>query len=130
MQEALDRMPQDYWTAEVQQRVSATISDRADNMATFKPGVSTIFLVFSTSSTNRVWQLPLYRYLQAELEPLLRSIIGDSGMSQIVRLQLARMSPGSQIHPHVDNGDWAAKCVLMIHERNVDLCLLIHRSDP
>lgn len=104
-------MPQDWWDPEVQHTVNADIGGREQNLANTKPGVHTMFLLFSTREADRIWELPLYRYFQPELDNVVRAILGPSAMQNIVRLQLAQMTPGAQIRPHRDAGKWAQTCV-------------------
>ena len=103
-------MPDAWWRDREQARVSAVISDRERNVAAFKPGVDTIYLLFSTASASRVWQLPLYEALRPALEPLLVHVLGARGLRGIVRCQLARMNPGARIAVHADRGKWAQMC--------------------
>ena len=81
------------------------------NLKATKPGVNTMFLIFSTRTADRIWELPLYRHFQAELDALLEATIGRDAMSNIVRLQLAQMTAGAHIKPHRDAGPWAKMCV-------------------
>ena len=103
-------MPQEWWDAEEQLKVSARIGGREQNLASTKPGVNTMFLIFSTREYDRIWELPLYRYFQAELDRVLEAVIGQDGMRNIVRLQMAEMTAGAHIKPHRDSGPWAQEC--------------------
>jgi hypothetical protein len=110
VQERLAAMPQEWWEAEVQGQVNAAIGGRESNLKSTKPGVNTMFLIFSTRSADRIWQLPLYGHFQAQLEPLLRAAIGPVAMRNIVRLQMAQMTAGAHIKKHRDAGPWAHMC--------------------
>ena len=110
VQEKLASMPQEWWDAEVQHTVSADIGGRERNLHNTKPGVQTMFLLFSTRDADRIWELPLYAYFKDEIEPLLKATIGSDALPNIVRLQLARMTNGAHIRPHRDAGAWAQRC--------------------
>jgi hypothetical protein len=103
-------MPDVWWDPVEQSKVSAVIADREDNLSKIKPGVRTMFLIFSSRSTDIVWELPLYHYFQSVLDPILEALLGKSSMQNIIRLQLAQMTPGAHIKPHRDTGPWAEKC--------------------
>ena len=105
-------MPQDWWEPGTQSGVNAAIGGRESNLKSTKPGVNTMFLLFSTREADRIWELPLYRHFQAQLEPLLRAAIGADAMQNIVRLQMAQMTPGAHIKKHRDAGPWARMCAL------------------
>ena len=100
--------------------MSATIGGREQNLMATKPGVNTMFLIFSTRDYDRIWELPLFRYFQPELERALASVIGRDAFSHIVRLQMAQMTAGAHIKPHRDSGPWARECAL--------LPLTVHRT--
>lgn len=103
-------MPTDWWDPDVQATVSAVIADREKNLNAIKPGVQTMFLIFSSRTYDRVWELPLYTtYFKQSLEPLVEALIGRESMSNIIRLQLARMTPGAHIKAHRDTGPWASE---------------------
>jgi hypothetical protein len=104
-------MPPEWWDPSEQQKVSAKIADREDNLAKIKPGVRTMFLIFSTRTADRVWELPLYNWFAPVLDPVLRSILGPDSLKNIIRLQLAQMTSGAHIKSHKDTGRWAQKCV-------------------
>lgn len=110
LQEALAGMPIDWWDPETQSKVSAVIADREKNLNAIKPGVQTMFLIFSSRTYDRIWELPLYTtYFKETLEPLVEALIGRESMSNIIRMQLARMNPGAHIKGHRDTGPWASK---------------------
>lgn len=102
-------MDPSWWEDEVQRKVSAIVADRDDKLKLLKPGVSTLFTVFSTWKADRIWQTPLYAHFQPELNDLLASIVGTGTLQNIVRAQFARMVPGAKILPHADRGDWSSK---------------------
>ena len=103
-------MPQEWWQSGTQATVNAVLSGREQNLANTKPGVNTMFLIFSTRDTDRIWELPLYEYFRPQLDPILRGLMGRDVLPKIVRLQLAQMTPGAHIRPHRDSGAWAQKC--------------------
>eukprot|EP00892_Ulva_mutabilis_P005366 jgi/Ulvmu1/3200/UM015_0241.1 len=106
---ALATMPVEWWDPDVQATVSAVIADREKNLNAIKPGVQTMFLIFSSRTYDRIWELPLYTsYFKKTLEPLIEALIGRDAMSNIIRLQLARMTPGAHIKGHRDTGPWAS----------------------
>jgi hypothetical protein len=109
LKDRIDSMPKEWWDAEAQKAVSAEIDGREQNLQSTKPGVSTIFLLFSTRDADRVWHLPLYSYFKKQLEPVVRAVLGEDAMDNIVRLQFALMAPGSHIRPHRDAGLWAKR---------------------
>lgn len=101
-------MPIEWWDPDVQATVSAVIADREKNLNAIKPGVQTMFLIFSSRTYDRVWELPLYTtYFKETLEPILEALIGPESIKNIIRLQLARMTPGAHIKGHRDTGPWA-----------------------
>ncbi|GLC58284.1 hypothetical protein PLESTB_001341600 [Pleodorina starrii] len=100
-------MPDDMWTPERQRRENAAVDGRKDNMNKFKPGVEALYMVFSDQSTEHVYRFPYYDYFKSAVEPLLEQIVGKEDMGKVVRLQFARMKPGSQIKPHQDMGGYA-----------------------
>lgn len=110
MQDKLADMPQEWWQPEVQHTVNADIGGREQNLANTKPGVHTMFLIFSTREADRIWELPLYSYFQPELDAVVQALFGAEKMHNIVRLQLAQMTPGAHIRPHRDAGSWAQMC--------------------
>lgn len=110
MQRKLSEMPPEWWDPVEQAKVSATIADREDNLAKIKPGVRTMFLIFSSRSADHVWELPLYQYFAPALDPILHATLGPDSMKNIVRLQLAQMTAGAHIKLHRDTGPWAQKC--------------------
>lgn len=111
VQAKLSEMPALWWDPVEQAKVSAVIADREDNLSKIKPGVRTMFLIFSSRTTDIVWELPLYHYFKPVLDPILEATLGKNTMKNIVRLQLAQMNPGAHIKPHRDTGPWAQKCV-------------------
>lgn len=110
LQKKLAEMPGLWWDPEEQAKVSAVIADREENLTKIKPGVSTMFLIFSSRNADVVWELPLYHYYQAVLDPILEALLGKNAMKNIIRLQLAQMNPGAHIKPHRDSGPWAETC--------------------
>jgi hypothetical protein len=111
LQDRLGNMPSDWWLPDVQHIVSANIANRESNLAAVKPGVNTMFLLFSTRNADRIWHLPLWDYFKDTVEPLLDATIGPEAKANVVRLQLAQMTPGAVIKPHKDQGPWAEMCV-------------------
>jgi hypothetical protein len=103
----LEAMPPDWWDPKSQVVVNANIDGREKNLASTKPGVASIYLLFSTRSADRVWQLPLYSYFEKELLPVVTAMVGSDALQNILRLQLALMRPQSHIRPHRDTGEWA-----------------------
>lgn len=112
VQKRLAEMPTQWWDPAEQEKVSAVIADREENLTKIKPGVRTMFLIFSSRTTDVVWELPLHHYYQAALDPILEALLGRDAMKNIIRLQLAQMSPGAHIKPHRDSGPWAQTCAL------------------
>jgi hypothetical protein len=110
MQAKLAAMPQAWWLPDRQRAVNAQIGGREVNLNRTKPGVNTMFLIFSTRRADRIWELPLFRYFKHELEMLLSAVIGKDALRNIVRLQMAQMTAGAHIKPHRDAGPWAQKC--------------------
>jgi hypothetical protein len=100
----------EWWDPVAQGKVSAVIADREKNLNSIKPGVNTMFLLFSSRNADRVWELPLYKHYAPVLEPLMEALIGADAMANIIRLQLARMTPGAHIKSHRDSGPWAEQC--------------------
>lgn len=49
-------IPEDMWGHAAQQRDNAIVTGRADNMNRFKPGVDSIYLIFSDQSTKNVFR--------------------------------------------------------------------------
>lgn len=110
LQARLAEMPSIWWDPPEQATVSAVIADREDNLEKIKPGVRTMFLIFSSRTTDIVWELPLYHYYQSVLDPILEALLGKNAMKNIIRLQLAQMNAGAHIKPHRDTGPWAQTC--------------------
>ncbi|KAG2444762.1 hypothetical protein HXX76_001506 [Chlamydomonas incerta] len=100
-------MPDDMWTPERQRRENAAVDGRKDNMAKFKPGVEALYMVFSDQSTEHVYRFPYYDYFKEAIEPILEKVVGKADMNKVVRLQFARMKPGSEIKLHKDMGGYA-----------------------
>lgn len=85
---------------------NAPISFRSSNIKDFKPGVETIFMVYSNNGATVTHQFPLFfEYLPILEETIFKPL--NINKDRIVRLQLAKMSKGARINPHVDKGDWA-----------------------
>ncbi|GIL43818.1 hypothetical protein Vafri_1420 [Volvox africanus] len=107
-------MPDDMWTPERQRRENAAIDGRKDNMNKFKPGVEALYMVFSDQSTEHVYRFPYYDYFKSAIEPILEQVVGKEDVNKVVRLQFARMKPGTEIKPHQDMGGYA-KAAHRIH---------------
>ncbi|GIL81892.1 hypothetical protein Vretimale_1469 [Volvox reticuliferus] len=100
-------MPDEMWSPERQRRENAAVDGRKDNMNKFKPGVEALYMVFSDQSTEHVYRFPYYDYFKSAIEPLLEQIVGKEDVNKVVRLQFARMKPGTEIKPHQDMGGYA-----------------------
>lgn len=111
MQSKLEAMPQEWWLPEEQSKVNAQIRGREKNLINTKPGVNTMFLIFSTREFDRIWELPLFHYFKAELDVVLEAVLGKDAFPNIVRLQMAQMTARAHIRFHRDTGPWAVKFV-------------------
>lgn len=85
---------------------NAEISFRNNNVEKFKPGVETIFLMFSDGKARNTYRFPwFYEYLPVLTETVFKPLNIDP--RQIARLQFAKMGKGASILPHSDRGAWA-----------------------
>jgi len=109
LQRKIATMPLEYWDNGYQQQHNAFVHGRDSNMDKFKPGVGALFLVFSDSGASHSYRFPFYDYFKQEMEALVRQVVGERGMRRMVRLQFARMPPGTLIHMHRDMGGYALK---------------------
>ncbi|KAG2501830.1 hypothetical protein HYH03_000329 [Edaphochlamys debaryana] len=107
LKERIVNMPEDMWTTARQRKENAAVDGRKDNMNKFKPGVEALVMVFSDQSTEHVYRFPYYDYFKDLIEPILEQIVGRDDMLKVVRLQFARMKPGSTIKVHKDMGGYA-----------------------
>ncbi|GFH23738.1 Asp_Arg_hydrox domain-containing protein, partial [Haematococcus lacustris] len=53
-------------------KLNAVLKGREDNMAQFKPGVRSMYLIFSDQSTAHAYHFPYYQYFQQEVQPLMQ----------------------------------------------------------
>mmetsp|Transcript_16518 Transcript_16518/g.20185 ORF Transcript_16518/g.20185 Transcript_16518/m.20185 type:complete len:345 (-) Transcript_16518:184-1218(-) len=101
------------------------IGARDANLSKFKPGVETILLIFSTRDGHHIYHLPWMQnnHLNGQWKKiLLKTILNPLGipLKKVVRMQIAKMTPGSDIRPHSDRGEW------MSHTHRVHIPLLTH----
>jgi len=103
--------PDSIWGAEVQRRDNAYLEGRAGNMEMVKPGVESIHLIFSDGELTgdvTAYRFPFYERYAEHLDRILDSVLGaDKG--NVIRLQLARMKPGTVINHHQDDGAWVRR---------------------
>jgi len=108
--DALRAEPDSIWSEDEQRRTNAWLDGRSANMEQIKPGVQSIHLIFSDGKVNKqegaVYQFPYYKRYSQYLDPILDAVLGPADKSKILRLQLARMNPGSVINRHQDSGSW------------------------
>lgn len=109
VQAAFIRSGDAIWHQEEQKRSNAFFAGRGANMAAFKPGVEAAHLIFSDRQGTKVFQFPWFHRFAALVEPLVDQVIGRRDSSNIIRMQFARMRPGTRIKPHRDSGLWAMK---------------------
>ncbi|KXZ44217.1 hypothetical protein GPECTOR_71g578 [Gonium pectorale] len=108
LRERVLSMDDDMWNPlAASARTNAGIDGRKDNMNKYKPGVEALYMVFSDQSTENVYRFPYYEYFKDVVEPLIEQIVGKEDMNKVVRLQFARMKPGSEIKAHKDMGGYA-----------------------
>lgn len=103
--------PDSIWTAEQQKRENAYLEGRASNMEMVKPGVESIHLIFSDGDlmgTVTAYRFPYYQRYAQYLDPILEDVLG-SDRTNVIRLQLARMKPGTVINHHQDDGAWVKR---------------------
>lgn len=93
---------------EKQRKTNAWLSGRERNLHNVKPGVSSIHLIFSDQDGDDVYEFPWYYEgpIGKLIEPILDQILGED-VRNIIRVQLARMPPGSTIRKHVDVGGYS-----------------------
>ena len=93
------------------QSTNAKHSGRDSNMQQFKPNVDTIFFIFSDRKAVQIFEYPWYKKWKDVLHPLLQPVFEAYGLGEkcIVRLQLAKMNPGSIIRVHSDRGMWVKR---------------------
>ena len=85
---------------------NAFLSERDDVMNRFKPGVRDIKFTFSDISAQNSFWFPWYFKFEKVLTPIIDHVLGANMTNHIARMQLARMSDGAQIKPHIDSGGW------------------------
>eukprot|EP00775_Hariotina_reticulata_P013388 gene13388-13515_t len=108
LQARLLQIPDAMWTQDVQAVQNVVMTGRTSNMERFKPGVEGMVLVFSDNLGQVVYEFPFYEVFRTELEPLLLEVLGPRDTANIIRVQLARMQPGtSDIKMHQDSGGYA-----------------------
>lgn len=104
----LSSLGDEAWRYDHQAVHNAVMAGRHDVMERFKPGVESIVLIFSDRDANEVYEFPFYSRMAHALEPLLVEVLGSADVGNIIRLQLARMMPGtSDIKLHQDTGGYA-----------------------
>ncbi|KAK9811643.1 hypothetical protein WJX72_007577 [[Myrmecia] bisecta] len=99
--------PAKVWSAEVQRAQNAKVHGRDQNLDKYKPGVEHMHLVFSDQDGEKVYQFPWYTTYQDQIEPLLHQVVGAGDTDKIIRMQFARMPPGTQIRIHRDLGGYS-----------------------
>jgi hypothetical protein len=101
-------LPDADWEEAGQRASNAWLAGREGNLAAFKPGATTIHLVFSDQAGETVFEYP---WLTARFAPLLAPLLDDllgADVRNIIRMQLARMPAGGSIKRHVDKGGYSA----------------------
>jgi hypothetical protein len=101
-------LPDADWEEAGQRASNAWLAGREGNLAAFKPGATTIHLVFSDQAGETVFEYP---WLAARFAPLLAPLLDDLlgvDVRNIIRMQLARMPAGGSIKRHVDKGGYSA----------------------
>ena len=105
------------------QEGNAQFVGRSSNIAKFKPGVATIYLMFSDRSANTFYSFPFEKRFHAAVYPILEHLIAPALRSSslanasstrnllhhICRMQLSHMSGNATIATHADKGNWAKK---------------------
>eukprot|EP00798_Chlamydomonas_sp_ICE-L_P024239 gene24239-9838_t len=107
LKEVMLRLPDKMWDEIASAATNALAQGREGNMAAFKPGCGTLWLVFSDQSTDNSYRFPYYYYFQKLLEPLLTAILGEGGLTKISRMQFAKIPSGGFIKIHADQGGFA-----------------------
>ncbi|CAD7696637.1 unnamed protein product [Ostreobium quekettii] len=97
----------DKWSLAEQRRSNAVFTNRQSVSERFKPGMLSLTLIFSDNAGESVYWFPYFDLLRRALEPLVEEILGPNGMDHVIRLQLARMKPGTEVKKHVDSGGYA-----------------------
>jgi len=133
-------LPESAWQEEEQSRSNAFLKGREGNLNDFKPGTSSIHLVFSDQKGNDVYEFPWYRQRFASfIEPLLDKLLGVDARN-IIRMQLANMPAGTHIKRHVDSGGYsanghrihvvvAASSLVSFHVCERDVCIPLHEEE-
>lgn len=108
LKEFVSSLSEDDFGEERQRKTNAWLNGREKNLHNVKPGVSSIHLIFSDQDGNDVYEFPWYyeRPFGKLIDPILDKILGED-VRNIIRVQLARMPPGSLIKKHVDNGHYS-----------------------
>ncbi|KAL4458606.1 hypothetical protein ABPG75_013471 [Micractinium tetrahymenae] len=97
------------WREERHRASNAWLSGREENLRELKPGAQAIMLLFSDQDGAEVFRFPWYDRFKEAVEPLLLQILGPRDVANILRLQLARMAPRSELKQHVDTGGYAER---------------------
>ena len=98
---------------QVQRDRNIFVDGRSGVLQRFKPGTGGFMLIFSGNDANEAYTFPWWEELRPLLEPvigaLLKPALGMDWDAHLLRVQFARMPPGSNIHKHVDTGRWVRK---------------------
>jgi len=110
------------WTEEYQRVHNAYLDGRQKIDVRFKPGVQYMHFIFSDhSGSKNVIKYPAWYEWQPLLRPVLEMVFAKHDDSfiehNIIRMQLARMTPNAQIKRHQDTGGW----VMVSHRIHVPL---------
>jgi hypothetical protein len=107
LKQYLLEMPESNWDEEEQRKSNAFLDGRSKNLNQFKPGTSSIHLIFSDQDGDSVFEYPWYKEKFARfLDPMLDRLLGKD-VDNIIRMQFALMPPGTHIKPHIDNGGYS-----------------------
>jgi len=102
-------MPAEAWQEEEQRKTNAWLAGRSSNLNEFKPGTSSIHLLFSDQSGDTVFEFPWWKYRFGRLiNPILDRILG-ADKANVIRLQLALMPGGTHIKAHIDKGGYSSE---------------------
>lgn len=92
---------------------NAYMDGRQHNMHKFKPGVQTIHMIFSDQTATKVYRFPWWDRFEPVVQPIIDKVLSMYGVmdtaNHTVRLQFARMRPGTHILPHRDMGMWVMR---------------------
>ena len=98
---------------QVQRDRNIFVDGRSGVLQRFKPGTGGFMLIFSGNDAKEAYTFPWWEELRPLLEPvigaLLKPVLGMDWDGHLLRVQFARMPPGSNIHKHVDTGRWVRK---------------------